>query len=801
MTAHAEAAGRQPSGTAALTRRADTVSVWEPRYTSFLLLSDTEDLVSLALDGDTLWLATERYVTHLSDGVWEQPQRVSEQASIFALAPVPQEGTPATEVWAFGYEGGAWRRSGSGAAGDEWSAVPSPTAADLYSAVARSPSDVWAVGFDYDDEYGALLHFDGKKLSTVTYPWLFRQQLTTIALDAGGELWSGGCRGNEGAFLMRDFGLGLWQEVELPETDGCIEHLSFAPDGRGVAAADSDILWWDGLEWQSLGLASPEDASWVRVAVAPGAEGGGPDGARLPDERTVGASAGPQDQEANQSAPPAFYAVPGEPTWRGYINGQTPWRFDGTELTQVSVDYRGYDRLFVPSDENPNAQGFLDLVSDDSSIRSVSRSGGPAGLSRQAAVLTVSGDVAKLSHPLMLTLRARMGTRLGGGADIEALPDGTVWAAASLGAAGPPGPAPFLHLDSGGWSVAPGDVFDEDRPFRMRAIDMASEKVGWAFGRVDDAGIGRRGQAWRWDGSSWLEMPSPPAPPIGTWTSQLRSLPDGRAWAIGSAPELWEFDDSGWHAIDDAPKVGPVLTPRGEDGLAPSRAPFDVVSAGEGALVGWAATREHFFRFAQVSERSSWSQVGQPIPRGQILDLQLVDATHGWAIGRDSSAGDGRASPAVLYALAGDRWNEIDMKPLLRQIAIELRQSAHLPTEQRVDLRSLEWLLMSALDATNVWLHGMAPGLDRPEPLPLLVHLVYRPGAGVVRATPYFGCEINALSATAVEGGTDVWIMGSSSCGPVTDRVLRPYAGPVSLLRVRRVAATSFLPLAGVGAQ
>lgn len=783
-----------------------SVSLWEPRYTSFLLLSDTEDLVTLALDDDVLWLATEQQVTHLRGGVWEPPQLVSEEASIFALAPVPGSGETPGEVWAFGYEGGAWHRSGG-----VWSSVPLDTNADLYSAAARAPSDVWAVGFDYIDEIGTLAHYDGTTLTAFTLPWLHRQQLTTLSLDGSGELWAGGCRGNEGPFLMRDFGLGEWTEVDVPAVDGCIESLSFHPDGRGLAAAGGDVLWWDGLSWQALDVAPPEGSSWVRVAVTTETVGPGTADRTTGHQETAGdarltgalrrslpsaAADAPlraprRGRPQATGVPPTGYLVPGTPTWRGYIDGGNPWRFDGERAVELEVDYRGYDRLFVPGDENPDAQGFLGLVTDGTRTRSVSRSGGPAGLSRQAAVVSVEPSVARLSHPLMFTMRPTQGGRLGGGADIVAAGNGAVWAGASLSSAGPPGPAPFLRYQSDQWSVAPGSVFDEDDPFRIRAIDLATDDSGWALGRVDSDRTGQQSLAWRWDGTSWTEQPAPQRP-IGVWNSQIRALPDGRAWALGDASELWSFDDESWAALSGAPRVGPVQTLRGEEELVPLRAPFDAVMAARQEVVGWAATREHFHGY---SDALGWAEIGQSIPRGQVLDLQLVDETHGWAMGRDLDPG-ARESPAVLYVLRGIRWSEVDMIVPLRQIGRELSTWQEQPAQQAVDLMALEWQLMSAVDATNVWLYGTVPVADRPELISLLVHVQTRPGGIAVRATPYFGCAINALSARAVEGGTDVWIMGGSSCGPVAETVPRPYAGPVSVLRVRDVSSSAYLPVA-----
>ena len=57
-------------------------------------------------------------------------------------------------------------------------------------------------------------------------------------------------------------------------------------------------------------------------------------------------------------------------------------------------------------------------------------------------------------------------------------------------------------------------------------------------------------------------------------------------------------------------------------------------------------------------------------------------------------------------------------------------------------------------------------------------------------------CNVDALSAVpAPGGGTDVWLMGRSQCGPAVTGVSRQYAGPISLLQVRDTLGTVYLPI------
>ena len=116
------------------------------------------------------------------------------------------------------------------------------------------------------------------------------------------------------------------------------DHVAMATDA--ALAADGDLLWFDGQTWIPFGQPAPEGTSWVRVALDHDSSAAGDPG-----------------------APPRGWAVPGTPTWRGYIDGADPWVLDEKGWRELEADYRGYDLLFRPSEALPGAQPFLDVAS------------------------------------------------------------------------------------------------------------------------------------------------------------------------------------------------------------------------------------------------------------------------------------------------------------------------------------------------------------------------------------------------------------------------------------------------------
>lgn len=736
-----------------------SIALWEPVYTSYLLLSETDDLITLEAHGDELWLATERVVSRFGDGVWTPPEIVADDAMVLALAPLGAEG----DVVAFGFEGGIWmRRDGV------WSAVASPTGADLYDAYGFGDHEAWAVGFDYDRSVGAVVSYDGFGFRAFSPPWLSRRQLLAIDASASGELWAGGCDGNDFPFLMRDGGAGEWVAVDAPAVSGCIEDIAFTSDGRGLAAADGDLLWFDGQTWIPFGQPAPEGTSWVRVALDHGSSAAGDPG-----------------------TPPRGWAVPGTPTWRGYIDGADPWVLDEKGWRELEADYRGYDLLFRPSEALPGAQPFLDVASFSGGpiavCRSVIQSEEPG--QRRAGLMRLDVDAARLEHPLVLSLgrRSAYGIAALGMGDIATPNAASVWAGARLGA------APLLGHGSGmGWRLAPGGPSSRGRDFWVQLVDFASPGSGWAFGGLVD-GTATTPVTWRQVLGTWIDVPTPPG--SERYLVQLRSLPDGGAWALTTQSRLQVFDGAAWEQLPaDAPVLGPAWAPDGQLQLISLRAPFDAVTGPLGTTLGWAASREHLYQIL-----AGRFEAVQDLPRGQVLDLQLVDPRHGWAIAYQDPFLSGSRPPGVLLRLVDRRWSEIDLVSALRDNADAGQSGGAQPA---ADARTVRWWLMSAVSETEVWLYGGMAVPSRPGYLePILVRFRADPRGGPARDVVVFGdCSVDALSAVAgPAGGTDVWLMSRSQCGPSVRKVPDNYAGPVSVLRVRDTTGSVLLPIAHNG--
>lgn len=703
-----------------------TISLWAPEYTSYLPLPGYDGAIDLAADGDALWLATETEVSRFADGVWEEPQSPPGVSKIFTLAPT------GGAVWAFGFEGGAWRRQGR-----SWTAIQSPVTADLYSAVARGPSDIWAAGFDYNHETGVLVHWNGTSLLTATEPPLAEQLLFAIAKDPTGELWAGGCNYTDQPVLLRDGRSGHWRAAAVPPITGCVYNLAFSPDGLGLAAVGSDILTWDGVNWTASGIAPPADYQWVRVAGTAMAAGA----AR--EHTTVGGTG---------------WAIAGVPTWRSYTDGQSPWYFDGYSWQPAEVDYRGLDILFVPSSNNPEPKPFVSLAANEANAWSVSRVGGAPGVNGEAAIMTLGDGTVRFDHPLLEFAST-----------VDALSGSDVWVG------GRTGTVPLLHHGAGGWTPATGAEFSTDQRTSVERIDMASPTAGWALGTVSENPLGfspAQRAAWRWDGKEWLSVPPVPA---NMGTVRLRALPDGSAWVAGLQNQVVAFDGEQWSALKDAPPLSMPRVHVPPEGLI--GAPFDIRQE-DGRLVGCLSAKDGMYSY----EDGVFRRVGANA-RGQVIDLQLTGPGSGWAIGLDRS---GQSTPGTTSGvlLRIKDCHSTEVKPdLFRKIAARPQT-----------ISNVEWEQLSAVSETEVWLWGTlsGPGLF----LPVLARAAKPDGDRGLRDWDFhLGCDVSAMSAIAVPGGTDVWLATYRPCGlnaAGTTNML--YAGPVSRMMVRELAGRVYLP-------
>jgi len=759
-----------PTPTAGAAEVPGLISSWTARYGRPLPLPRAEGAISLALGQSGVWLATETAASRHAGGVWTLPEAIADGGRTFALAPV------GAELWAFGFEGTAWRRSTSG----EWRAWPPPTVADLYAAAARGVDDVWAGGYDYESERGVLVHWDGAELREVTWDELRYRQLTALGRAPDGALWAGGCNvdAEDRAPLLLYLAPGSeeWEERAVPLSAGCVYGFAFGVgEGSpfGLAAAGTDLLRWDGSEWHAEGVAPPmleegipespdapdavEGLRWMRVAVAePGWSSAGPD-----EPAPGGGRAGPEG-----------WAVAGMPTWRGFNSGQQPWRRDPATGTwqAMPIDDRGLLAAFGPEHEPGSAAGLtpLDLASDGVRAWAVTRASDPASRFVDLAALVALDGAARLSHPLMVEVT--------GVAANGAARGGTTVALGARRSA-----PPLLSRDGGDW-IASAELAYEELSGAHTAVDLAGPEAGWALRLERGPGGGTDGRgtprAWRLGAEGWS------AAQVPTGTLQVRSLPDGNAWARVGPGELQLLDGATGVPVPGAPELPRVEPDCSKvlvgEGCGISAAPFDAAGTPE-RMVGWVAGRDgRMYR----SEGGGIEAAADGV-RGQVIDLQMVSPNSGWAIAIDRSSVLPRRNSGVLLRLERTAWTEEGGTGL---------------ATVRGRIVDVEWHLLAPVDPREAWTYGTAT-LAGGEVAILVRWLVGR--APVV----YFDCPIGGLAAMRTDGGSQAWLLGASGergCVPFDGRrplhhlrpegAGRPLLPSVGILSLSRVADESFIP-------
>lgn len=529
-----------------------------------MMLPAQDGALSLAIAPSGLWVSAETAVTRFDNGQWEERQQPPGAGGLFAL--VPQ----GLDAWAFGYQGAVWRRSSG-----RWSTVASPTGADLYAAAGRSADEVWAVGFDYEAEAGTLLQVRGNTLRAFTEPWLDQIQLYSLAAAPSGELWAGGCSYVDTPFLMRDGGNGSWQPVIAPLAKGCIYHLSFAPTGFGLAAAGSDLLWYDGDAWHPSEAAPPAGLSWLRVAAL-----------------------GPNSDTAS-FVPGTGWAIPAVPNWRGYVKGETPWYFDGSIWQPGAVDFGIYERSFAPGDETATNRPFAALAGDGQVAWSVAS--GPNG---QLGLLQLEAGTGRMLHP-----------RIEQALDIAAAPDGAVWVSGG-------GDTALIGRMNALWTD--GEAAPSGATGRVQMLDLAGGQAGWALERGGGADPATR--AWRLIGQTWESVTLPRTPVLG----RVRALPDGRAWALTQDGQLLAWQAGTWSTLSGAPTVPVTAFGNAASPRAPT--PFDVTLDGD-QVVACVAASDGLYRYVD----GTFQRVAGSTTR--YVDVQLVDAHRGWALPDPATSG------------------------------------------------------------------------------------------------------------------------------------------------------------------
>ena len=192
-----------------------------------------------------------------------------------------------------------------------------------------------------------------------------------------------------------------------------------------------------------------------------------------------------------------------------------------------------------------------------------------------------------------------------GGHDVDAFPDGQMWAAWGK----------VFHFD--------GAEFAEVLlpSFSAEAIDMISQEEGWAVG--GDYGSGEAmGAVWRYSSGQWQREADADTP-----LTDIYMMSTSEGWAVGQGGTVLYFNGTQW--IDRSDYVLPQSAASSRPGYVSD---VDLISQSD----GWAISDGKLLHFDGVT----WSPV-TPAANGVQLEwlttLDMLTSNDGWAFGRDGA--------------------------------------------------------------------------------------------------------------------------------------------------------------------
>lgn len=243
---------------------------------------------------DTVNMAEENpdvsLVEHWHDGHWSmESTAVSPDPATLGTLLRDVVAVSPSDAWAVGgllHEGADYGPGGSAAGaliehwdGTQWRIVPNPAQqqddADLWGLSVRSPSDIWAVGSQYDGGVVPFAeHWDGTAWHVVPAPATGAQQsfLVHVSADAPDDAWAVGSQtAPSGSFepyvpVVEHWDGTGWHIVTLPSTEGAEEwwmagvHATSSSDVWVASPALSDgsyFLHWDGKAWSTVPVPGP----------------------------------------------------------------------------------------------------------------------------------------------------------------------------------------------------------------------------------------------------------------------------------------------------------------------------------------------------------------------------------------------------------------------------------------------------------------------------------------------------------------------------------------------------------------
>jgi len=228
------------------------------------------------------------------------------------------------------------------------------------------------------------------------------------------------------------------------------------------------------------------------------------------------------------------------------------------------------------------------------------------------------------------------------------------------GTAGPAsaGSAPPTLECDGAWHIAASDS-PASRFNDLLAVTAVSPSLAWAVGDgYAGAGVPRT-LIERWDGTSWIGVPSPNAGHQGSQLLGVAAPDAGHAFAVGARSVVGDRNRT---LVEQYDGVSWSIVP------SPNRGPGYSVLSGVSALSGsdaWAVGARQLPSGAQAPlvehwNGNSWSYVRSPFfrrsPQTVLLDVAAVSADDVWAVGTYYS-GDKHENQPLTEHWDGTSWS------------------------------------------------------------------------------------------------------------------------------------------------